>query len=385
MRYWLASGDGDCDCDCERDRDRDRDEEREYNPPLAKESLLLNEFYALGAYHHGALLHINFVNSGAEAIKLLVTDVKKLSRTGYLVELEGELLLVLRFQGYPIFLGLQVLTDVASRASKREDGDDALWTMPIDERFIKILYKATRWEMQLNFKFEEHGSHLAIISSLNSFSAGYLREARLEGAMDVPLPLEKLSLESKTQGKTYVVLVATGSFNPPTFMHLQLARDTLNSEGYCVIGGYMSPVNDAYKKRGLISAEHRINLCNLACKSSDFIMVDPWEANQSGYQRTLTVLSRVKNFLIEAGLISTESLKVMLVCGSDLLESFAIPGFWMPEQGNIKLVDELVPNQISSTRIRDCICRGLSIKYLTEDKVIDYIRESRLYLNSNDS
>ncbi|KAH9652321.1 Nicotinamide/nicotinic acid mononucleotide adenylyltransferase [Citrus sinensis] len=237
-----------------------------------------------------------------------------------------------------------VLTDFASRASKREDGDDALWTMPIDKRFIKILYKATRWEMQLNFKFEEHGSH-----------AGYLREAPLKGAMDVPLPLEKLSLESKTQGKTYVVLVATGSFNPPTFMHLrmfELARDALNSEGYCVIGGYMSPVNDAYKKRGLISAEHRINLCNLACKSSDFIMVDPWEANQSSYQRTLTVLSRVKNFLIEAGLISRESLKVMLVCGSDLLESFAIPGFWIPEQGNINLVEELVPNQISSTRIR---------------------------------
>lgn len=62
---------------------------------------------------------------------------------------------------------------VASRASKREDGDDALGTMPIDERFIKILYKATRWEMQLNFKFEEHGSHLAIISSLNSFCKTY--------------------------------------------------------------------------------------------------------------------------------------------------------------------------------------------------------------------
>ncbi|KAK9212850.1 hypothetical protein WN943_002232 [Citrus x changshan-huyou] len=332
MRYWLASGDGDCDCDCDRDRDRDRDRDD------------------------------------------LETGTGR--GTGYLVELEGELLLVLRFQGYSIFLGLQVLTDFASRASKREDGDDALWTMPIDKRFIKILYKATRWEMQLNFKFEEHGSH----------AAGYLREAPLKGAMDVPLPLEKLSLESKTQGKTYVVLVATGSFNPPTFMHLQLARDALNSEGYCVIGGYMSPVNDAYKKRGLISAEHRINLCNLACKSSDFIMVDPWEANQSSYQRTLTVLSRVKNFLIEAGLISRESLKVMLVCGSDLLESFAIPGFWIPEQvraicrnfgvicirregqdvkkiisdneilnenkGNINLVEELVPNQISSTRIR---------------------------------
>lgn len=29
--------------------------------------------------------------------------------------------------------------------------------------------------------------------------------------------------------------------------------------------------------QGLISADHRLQMCNLACKSSDFIMVDPWE------------------------------------------------------------------------------------------------------------
>ncbi|KAH7569206.1 hypothetical protein JRO89_XS06G0123400 [Xanthoceras sorbifolium] len=270
--------------------------------------------------------------------------------------------------------------------------------------------------------------------------------------MEIPLPLDKLSLESTNKDKVHVVLVATGSFNPPTFMHLrmfELARDALNAEGYCVIGGYMSPVNDAYKKRvcglfwqhvdmlamqivtdafyskdcifacmDLISAEHRMQLCNLACKSSEFIMVDPWEANQNSYQRTLTVLSRIKKFLSEDGLISRESLKVMLVCGSDLLQSFGIPGFWIPEQlrticrdygvlcirregqdvdkiisdneilnenrDNIKVVDDLVPNQISSTRVRECISRGLSIKYLTTDEVIDYIREMSLYLNSTD-
>ncbi|XP_057248361.1 nicotinamide/nicotinic acid mononucleotide adenylyltransferase-like [Beta vulgaris subsp. vulgaris] len=83
-----------------------------------------------------------------------------------------------------------------------------------------------------------------------------------------------------TREKTYVVLVATGSFNPPTFMHLrmfELARDALSSEGYHVIGAYISPVNDAYKKRGLLSAEHRIEMCQLACKSSNYIMVDTWE------------------------------------------------------------------------------------------------------------
>ncbi|XP_062169286.1 nicotinamide/nicotinic acid mononucleotide adenylyltransferase [Alnus glutinosa] len=244
--------------------------------------------------------------------------------------------------------------------------------------------------------------------------------------MDIPLPFSKLALglidQDASSGTTakekiYVVLVANGSFNPPTYMHLrmfELARDALNAEGYCVIGGYMSPVNDAYKKEGLLSAEHRIQLCHLACKSSEFVMVDPWEASQSTFQRSLTVLSRVKSILCESGVVSRESLKVMLVCGSDLLHSFGIPGVWIPDQvraicsdygvvcirregqdvekiisddeilnecrGNIKVVDELIPNQISSTRVRDCISRGLSIKYLTVDEVIDYIREQHLYL-----
>ncbi|XP_015900679.1 nicotinamide/nicotinic acid mononucleotide adenylyltransferase isoform X2 [Ziziphus jujuba] len=229
--------------------------------------------------------------------------------------------------------------------------------------------------------------------------------------MDIQLPLSKLALDlidHQTENKTYVVLLATGSFNPPTFMHLrmfELARDALNSEGFCVIGGYMSPVNDAYQKQGLISAEHRIELCHRACKSSEFVMVDPWEARQNTYQRTLTVLSRVKS--------SLESLKVVLVCGSDLLQSFATPGVWIPEQirticseyglvcirregqdvekiisndeilnenrGNIRVVDELIPNRVSSTRVRHCISKGLSIKYLTADEVIDYIRKQNLY------
>ncbi|XP_074263365.1 nicotinamide/nicotinic acid mononucleotide adenylyltransferase-like [Silene latifolia] len=242
--------------------------------------------------------------------------------------------------------------------------------------------------------------------------------------MDISLPVDKLKIASSgldisstdvAKGKRYVVLVATGSFNPPTFMHLrmfELARDALNSEGYQVIGAYLSPVNDAYEKLGLIGAEHRIQMCQLACKNSDIVMVDPWEGKQSTYQRTLTVLSRVKSSLCEKGLVSEGSIRVMLVCGSDLLESFH-KSFWIPEQvraivrdfgvacirregqdvekfvsedpilqenkGNIVIVDELIPNQISSTRIRDCISRGLSVKYLTPDEVIKYIQTNRLY------
>ncbi|XP_042373967.1 nicotinamide/nicotinic acid mononucleotide adenylyltransferase-like isoform X2 [Zingiber officinale] len=211
-------------------------------------------------------------------------------------------------------------------------------------------------------------------------------------------------------------LAAKGSFNPPTYMHLrifELARDVLQAQGFVVIGGYMSPANDAYKKKDLLPAMHRVQLCELACKSSSFVMVDPWEAKQNSNQRTLTILSRIQNSLCCNLSIGKESLKVMLLCGSDLLESFAIPGVWMQDQvrticedfgiacirregkdieniisaneilqqnkSNIFSVDEIVPNQISSTRLRECLRKGLSIKYLTADEVIDYIKDQKLY------
>uniref|UniRef100_A0A2P2M2F7 Nicotinamide-nucleotide adenylyltransferase Nicotinate-nucleotide adenylyltransferase n=1 Tax=Rhizophora mucronata TaxID=61149 RepID=A0A2P2M2F7_RHIMU len=157
--------------------------------------------------------------------------------------------------------------------------------------------------------------------------------------MDFPLPLEKVYPQPPysfgDDNNINVILVATGSFNPPTFMHLrmfELARDALRLEGYRVIAGYMSPVSDAYNKPGLVSSEHRLCMCNLACESSEFIMVDSWEANQTSYQRSLTILERIHSFFINKLHIPKESLKVMLVCGSDLIQSFSIPGFWIREQ-----------------------------------------------------
>lgn len=250
--------------------------------------------------------------------------------------------------------------------------------------------------------------------------------AATSGSMDVPLPLEKISWQLSRkcttdpleQKQTQVVFLLPGSFNPPTYMHLrmfELARDALLSDGYAVLGGYMSPVNDAYAKKGLATAEHRINLCQLASEDSSFIMVDPWEAKQSSYQRTLVVLKRVESSLRASRLVNVESLRVMLLCGADLLESFVNPGVWIPDQvkaicqdygivcisrggmdiaklifendilfenkRNIIVVDELVSNNISSTRIRQNVARGLSVKYLTPDSVIDYVKQHKLYVN----
>ncbi|XP_058575145.1 nicotinamide/nicotinic acid mononucleotide adenylyltransferase 1 isoform X5 [Neofelis nebulosa] len=94
--------------------------------------------------------------------------------------------------------------------------------------------------------------------------------------------------------KTEVVLLACGSFNPITNMHLrlfELAKDYMNGTGkYRVIKGVISPVGDAYKKKGLISAHHRVIMAELATKNSEWVEVDTWESLQKDWVETLKVL-----------------------------------------------------------------------------------------------
>lgn len=59
---------------------------------------------------------------------------------------------------------------------------------------------------------------------------------------------------------------------------------------YKVIKGIISPVGDAYKKKGLISANHRVAMAKLATKNSDWVEVDDWESSQSEWLETLKVL-----------------------------------------------------------------------------------------------
>lgn len=128
----------------------------------------------------------------------------------------------------------------------------------------------------------------------------------------------------------------------------------------------MSPVNDAYGKSGLATAEHRVAMAKAAVATSPLVMVDAWEAAQPGYQRSLVVLQRVQTILRDAfsptaddsssaqvpakatnqvlrtrafsagtsppNHVVLQPVRVMLLCGADLVESFAKPGVWKPEQ-----------------------------------------------------
>uniref|UniRef100_A0A5K3FAX8 Nicotinamide-nucleotide adenylyltransferase n=2 Tax=Mesocestoides corti TaxID=53468 RepID=A0A5K3FAX8_MESCO len=119
-----------------------------------------------------------------------------------------------------------------------------------------------------------------------------------------------------------VVLVACGSFNPITTMHLrmmELARDAVEKtwlfhqeeQDGCqssklrpkpsrqvVVAGLYSPVSDAYSKAGLASAGSRCRLARLACSTtSDWLAVDSWEASRPDWTPTRRVLERIQTRL----------------------------------------------------------------------------------------
>jgi nicotinamide mononucleotide adenylyltransferase len=77
-------------------------------------------------------------------------------------------------------------------------------------------------------------------------------------------PQNNLRLIQHDPYRTPLVLVACGSFSPVTYLHLrmfEMAADfTKFSTKFEVLGGYISPVADAYKKLGLASAVDRSGL-----------------------------------------------------------------------------------------------------------------------------
>lgn len=137
--------------------------------------------------------------------------------------------------------------------------------------------------------------------------------------------------------RTPLVLVACGSFSPITFLHLRMfemaadyARFNTNFE---VVGAYLSCVGDAYKKTGLVKAEHRINMCTLAVEQSSWISVDPWEALHSEYLETAKVLNHFDHEINEViGGVQTpagkKKCRIALLAGADLVQTMGTPGVW---------------------------------------------------------
>ncbi|PVF95293.1 putative nicotinamide mononucleotide adenylyltransferase [Serendipita vermifera] len=236
-------------------------------------------------------------------------------------------------------------------------------------------------------------------------------------------PSHRITRVMRDSSRTPVVLVACGSFSPVTYLHLrmfEMARDYIKQQTkFEVVGGYLSPVNDQYKKPGLVSAAHRVNMCSLGTElTSNWLMVDPWEAYQPKYQPTAVVLDHFDHEVNGVlGGVETEAgerkrVRVMLLAGSDLINTMSEPGVWSPSdldrilgrygtfiieragsdvdqamesltawRDNIYVVRQTIQNDVSSTKVRLFLKRGMSVRYLLPNPVVDYIEANGLYLD----
>jgi len=236
---------------------------------------------------------------------------------------------------------------------------------------------------------------------------------------DYNFPHARLRRRITSSTRTPLVLIACGSFSPITFLHLrmfEMAADyaRFNTQ-FDVVGAYLSCVGDAYKKTGLVKAEHRINMCSLAVAQSSWISVDPWEALHEKYLETAKVLDHF-NYEINEVLggvetpVGRKKCHIALLAGADLIQTMSTPGVWaqqdidyilrnfgafivertgtdidealstlQPWKDNIWVIQQLVQNDISSTKIRLFRRRDMSIRYLVPEPVVQYIEAHNLY------
>lgn len=253
------------------------------------------------------------------------------------------------------------------------------------------------------------------------FAAPVPRQSQTADAYE--FPRHRLPERMRDESKTPLVIVACGSFSPPTYLHLrmfEMAKDQVIESGHFeLLSGYYSPVSDQYKKEGLAKGTHRVRMCELAVeRSSNWLMVDAWESLQGEYQRTAVVLDHFDAELNGNGGIlmsdgSRRPIKIMLLAGGDLIQSMGEPGVWADAdlhhilgrfgcliiertgadvwsfllshdllwmyRRNLIVVKQTIYNDISSSKVRLFVKRGYSIKYLLPNSVIQYIEQNGLY------
>ncbi len=156
-------------------------------------------------------------------------------------------------------------------------------------------------------------------TSLGNYTFPTGRLARLQDANKIPL-----------------VLIACGSFSPITYLHLRMFEMALDyikdsADEFEVLGGYLSPVSDAYQKKGLEKATHRLEMVRRAVSSSTWIDLDPYEALIPSYTPTAEILDHCHRELnkdggAEAPDGTKKEIHVALLAGADLLSTMTTPG-----------------------------------------------------------
>ena len=165
-----------------------------------------------------------------------------------------------------------------------------------------------------------------------------------------------------------------GCFNPPNNFHIEIANNLIKNRNLDKV--IFVPVNNFYKKEGLIEAGHRYNMLKLAIKKYKSLEVDDIELKEN---RALYAADAFE--LIEKSKFINSNDNIFLIMGSDNYKK-------MPNWKNYDIIKDKYEyiiidrkdNSISSSQIRNMLNNSayLAKPYLPEE-VYKYIIQNHLY------
>ena len=170
-----------------------------------------------------------------------------------------------------------------------------------------------------------------------------------------------------------------GCFNPPTNIHINIANNLIKQGKLDKV--VFVPVNDHYKKQGLVKAKHRYNMLKIATKEYTSLEVDDIEIKQNRELFAVDAFEIIIGDSPHATFCRKGDTSLFLIMGSDNYSKMPTWKDYEKIKGKYNyIIIERNEKEISSTMIREMIKNGdkTVVQYLQKE-VYEYIIENELY------
>ena len=195
------------------------------------------------------------------------------------------------------------------------------------------------------------------------------------------------------------IVVFGGSFNPPLNSHFSLAEQIVN-EYEEVEKVVFVPVNNLYEKENLLGNEHRYNMLKLVIDKNPNFELSRVELDSKRPLYTIETLLILKDkypqydILFTIGsdnlkqldswkkveeLVTKFKILVLERDEDDIDKIIQSNDFLKAHKDSFIKVKNNVRSNLSSTFVRNKIKEGKSIRYLTPDEVVNYMKENNLF------
>jgi nicotinate-nucleotide adenylyltransferase len=186
-----------------------------------------------------------------------------------------------------------------------------------------------------------------------------------------------------------------GTFDPPHIGHLIMARRAVEQLGLDKV--FFVPANiPPHKKIPVASAEHRLNMLRIALLTHPDFTISTCEIERGGISYTIDTIKFFRENISadEYFLLVGEDSALKIHTwknSSEILNSVKVAWFprYIPNKNEfhnfpdlknfVKIEAEII--DVSSSRIRQLIKEGKSVKYLVPDGVLMYIERNGLYMS----